>query len=154
MANDDEVSRLFKAGRALGDFGESLYAAVVMCGMARAAKANAEHAERTGDASGARFMRAAERHFADGAVAQCGAMLERVAVESSAVSPTAGALVEAARLVALDGYRRARDGDLDADGPRENVPAAGAAERAGGIVVNVAAGDADEQGLHDGEGSA
>ena len=146
------VDDIFKAGRALGAMAESLRAAASLAMLAAGAKSAAEAAEATG--GDATFARAAERTFADLAVAHAGAALEEVAGAASAVSPTAGALVEAARVAALDGYRRARDGDLDADGPREDVPAAGAAERAGSIVVDVAAGDADEQRLHDVEGSA
>lgn len=141
--NADDI---FKAGRALGAMAESLRAAASLATLAAGAKDAADATEATG--GDATFARAAERTFADLAVAHAGAALEQVAGAASAVSPTAGALVEAARLAALDGYRRARDSDLDANGTREDVTAAGAAERAGGVVVNVAAGDAQEERLH------
>lgn len=146
--NADDI---FKAGRALGATANSLRAASAFAALAAGAKNAADATEASG--GDATFARAAERTFADLAVAHAGAALEEVAGAASAVSPAVGFVVECARRVALDGYRDAVEAKRNADGPRKDVPAAGAAERAGGIVVNVAAGDADEQGLHAEDGS-
>lgn len=72
------------------------------------------------------------------------------------VSPALGAAVRAASVRAVaDAHRRvvARHLDGYADGLDEGGAASGAPEGTGGLVVDVAARRADEEGLHEAEGT-